>query len=71
MPVLRTNLHFMTNARSRRNLTVAHERRAHRIVEMFIRYVHTQRDPVCQMAELVAGRHKTISETRPVTEATV
>ena len=34
---------------------------AHKTVAMFMRYVHTEDDPVRQAAELVAARRKTIT----------
>lgn len=37
---------------------------AHKTVAMFMRYVHTEDDPVRQAAELVASRRKTITGTR-------
>ncbi|MEZ0472206.1 tyrosine-type recombinase/integrase [Luteimonas salinilitoris] len=37
---------------------------AHKTVTMFMRYVHTEDDPVRAAAELVANRRKTVVETR-------
>jgi len=34
---------------------------AHKTAAMFMRYVHTEDDPVRQAAELVAARRKTIT----------
>ena len=39
---------------------------AHKTVTMFMRYVHTEDDPVRAAAELVANRRKTIVGSRPV-----
>jgi hypothetical protein len=38
---------------------------AHKTVTMFMRYVHTEDDPVRAAAELVASRRKVVIETRP------
>lgn len=38
---------------------------AHKTVTMFMRYVHTEDDPVRAAAELVASRRKVVVETRP------
>jgi integrase len=38
---------------------------AHKTVTMFMRYVHTEDDPVRAAAELVANRRKTVVESRP------
>ncbi|ENG0045690.1 integrase arm-type DNA-binding domain-containing protein [Pseudomonas aeruginosa] len=43
---------------------------AHKTVAMFMRYVHTEDDPVRQAAELVANRRKTITGARRAEEAT-
>lgn len=43
---------------------------AHKTVAMFMRYVHTEDDPVRQAAELVANRRKTITGARREKEAT-
>ncbi|GLW38838.1 integrase [Pectobacterium carotovorum subsp. carotovorum] len=44
---------------------------AHKTVVMFMRYVHTEDDPVREAAELVANRRKTITGAKqPPTEAT-
>jgi hypothetical protein len=37
---------------------------AHKTVAMFMRYVHTEDDPVRQAAELVATRRQTITGKR-------
>ena len=37
---------------------------AHKTVAMFMRYVHTEDDPVRQAAELVATRRQTITKAR-------
>ena len=37
---------------------------AHKTVVMFMRYVHTQDDPVRKAAELVATRRKSVVGTR-------
>ncbi|BDN88174.1 tyrosine-type recombinase/integrase, partial [Aeromonas caviae] len=42
---------------------------AHKTVAMFMRYVHTEDDPVRQAAELVANRRKTITGARRAEEA--
>jgi len=42
---------------------------AHKTVAMFMRYVHTEDDPVRQAAELVANRRKTITGARRAAEA--
>lgn len=42
---------------------------AHKTVAMFMRYVHTEDDPVRQAAELVANRRKTITGARCAEEA--
>ena len=34
---------------------------AHKTVTMFMRYIHTEDDPVREAAELVANRRKTIT----------
>ena len=39
---------------------------AHKTVTMFMRYVHTEDDPVRAAAELVANRRKTVVGSRPV-----
>ncbi|WP_425222009.1 tyrosine-type recombinase/integrase [Pseudomonas sp.] len=44
---------------------------AHKTVAMFMRYVHTEDDPVRQAAELVANRRKTITGARRAEEAAV
>lgn len=44
---------------------------AHKTVAMFMRYVHTEDDPVRQAAELVANRRKTITGAQRAKEATV
>lgn len=36
---------------------------AHKTVSMFMRYVHTENDPVRQATDLVGYRHKTIAGT--------
>jgi hypothetical protein len=36
---------------------------AHKTVAMFMRYVHTEDDPVRQAAELVANRRQSITNT--------
>lgn len=41
---------------------------AHKTVAMFMRYVHTEDDPVRQAAELVANRRKTITGARRAKE---
>jgi len=41
---------------------------AHKTVAMFMRYVHTEDDPVRQAAELVANRRKTITGARRTEE---
>ena len=41
---------------------------AHKTVAMFMRYVHTEDDPVRQAAELVAMRRKTITGMQRPTE---
>ena len=38
---------------------------AHKTVTMFMRYVHTEDDPIRAAAELVASRRKAVIETRP------
>ena len=43
---------------------------AHKTVVMFMRYVHTEDDPVRQAAELVANRRKTITGAQRAEEAT-
>ena len=43
---------------------------AHKTVAMFMRYVHTEDDPVRQAAELVANRRKTITGAQRAEEAT-
>jgi len=43
---------------------------AHKTVAMFMRYVHTEDDPVRQAAELVANRRKTITGAQRREEAT-
>ena len=43
---------------------------AHKTVVMFMRYVHTEDDPVRQAAELVANRRKTITGAHRAEEAT-
>jgi len=40
---------------------------AHKTVTMFMRYVHTEDDPVRAAAELVASRRKTVVGSRPIT----
>lgn len=42
---------------------------AHKTVAMFMRYVHTEDDPVRRAADLVANRRKAIVEVRQVAEA--
>ncbi len=42
---------------------------AHKTVAMFMRYVHTEDDPVRQAAELVANRRRTITGARRAEEA--
>ena len=37
---------------------------AHKTVAMFMRYVHTEDDPVRKAAELVASRRKSVVSTR-------
>ena len=37
---------------------------AHKTVAMFMRYVHTEDDPVRKAAELVASRRKSVVGTR-------
>ncbi len=37
---------------------------AHKTVAMFMRYVHTEDDPVRKAAELVANRRKMITEAQ-------
>src|SRR5690554_2646595 len=44
---------------------------AHKTVTMFMRYIHTEDDPVREAAELVANRRKTITGTLRYKEATV
>ncbi|TAJ61836.1 site-specific integrase [Variovorax sp.] len=44
---------------------------AHKTVTMFMRYVHTEDDPVRAAAELVASRRKVVIETRPSPAADV
>ena len=39
---------------------------AHKTVTMFMRYVHTEDDPVRAAAELVANRRKAVVESRPI-----
>ncbi|CAG9933375.1 protein of unknown function [Candidatus Nitrotoga arctica] len=39
---------------------------AHKTVTMFMRYVHTEDDPVRAAAELVANRRKTVVESHPI-----
>lgn len=39
---------------------------AHKTVIMFMRYIHTENDPVREAAELVANRRKTITGTSRV-----
>ena len=39
---------------------------AHKTVTMFMRYVHTETDPVRAAAELVANRRKAVVESRPI-----
>ncbi len=41
---------------------------AHKTVAMFMRYVHTEDNPVREAAELVANRRKTITGTQRATE---
>jgi integrase len=43
---------------------------AHKTVTMFMRYIHTEDDPVRQAAELVANRRKTITGAQRAEEAT-
>ena len=43
---------------------------AHKTVTMFMRYIHTEDDPVRQAAELVANRRQTITGARKPAEAT-
>lgn len=43
---------------------------AHKTVAMFMRYVHTEDDPVRQAAELVANRRKTITGGKRSVEVT-
>jgi len=43
---------------------------AHKTVTMFMRYIHTEDDPVRQAAELVANRRQTITGARKPVEAT-
>lgn len=42
---------------------------AHKTVAMFMRYVHTEDDPVRQAAELVANRRKAIADRQQSGEA--
>ena len=42
---------------------------AHKTVAMFMRYVHTEDDPVRQAAELVANRRKTITGAQRTEQA--
>ena len=49
---------------------MAHERCAHKIVAMSIRYVHAEDDPVRKMTELMVGQRKAIIGARLVAEAT-
>ncbi|PJL68917.1 integrase [Stenotrophomonas maltophilia] len=44
---------------------------AHKTVAMFMRYVHTEDDPVRQAAEVVANRRKTITGMQRAAEVTV
>jgi hypothetical protein len=44
---------------------------AHKTVTMFMRYVHTEDDPVRAAAELVAKRRKAVVEIRPVAPSDV
>lgn len=44
---------------------------AHKTVTMFMRYVHTEDDPVRAAAELVASRRKTVVGSRPIAPADV
>ena len=44
---------------------------AHKTVTMFMRYVHTEDDPVRAAAELVASRRKTVVGNRPIAPADV
>lgn len=44
---------------------------AHKTVTMFMRYVHTEDDPVRAAAELVASRRKTVVGSRPITPADI
>jgi len=44
---------------------------AHKTVTMFMRYIHTEDDPVRQAAELVANRRKTITGAQCAEEATI
>ena len=43
---------------------------AHKTVTMFMRYIHTEDDPVRQAAELVANRRKTITGAQRAEETT-
>ena len=43
---------------------------AHKTVAMFMRYVHTEDDPIRQAAELVTNRRKTITGAQRAEEAT-
>jgi integrase len=43
---------------------------AHKTVAMFMRYVHTEDNPVREAAELVANRRKAITGVSHATEAT-
>ena len=44
---------------------------AHKTVTMFMRYAHTDDDPVRAAGELVASRRKTVVGSRPITPADV